>query len=489
MNRGFLSGAIAGLLVVAACTSPDQPAFQPSPGSTNTTEPEPLPTTDPEAQAALTTALPEFVEAAEFFLGARTGADDPGPATGSGIFGQLPRLDGEVINILGPMTGGEAEAFEASFVPFEEATGADVVYEGTSDDTSILATALEAGEPPDLVVIAQPGRLLNLAASNDVLPVPESIAALVSEDFDPFWSDLVTDRAQLFGVPNKASVKSLVWYQPERFASFGYEIPVTWAELEGLSAQMREDGLRPWCIGISNGESSGWVFTDWLEDVMLRMHGPDVYDQWVQHEIPFSDPQVVQAVEFISDIWFKPGNVFGGKESIARTGFDVAGLPLLDGECMMHKQASFYALNYSEAGATVGASGDVDAFYLPTISDNFGQVVLGAGDYIAAFTDRDATYSALAYFASREYADAHIEAASGGFISPNLNQSIGLYDTEIGRRVATILINADPFRFDGSDLMPAAVGSDQFWRSATAYVAGAIDVYGFVDRTEAAFRS
>lgn len=475
------------LLLAAACSSQQAVEFAPSPGSTNTTEPDSPPITDPEAQAALTTALPEFVEAADFPLGEFE--EDPAPGRSDGIFGQLPNLSGQVVKILGPMTGVEAEAFEASFAPFEEATGADLIYEGTSDDNSMLAAALEIGDPPDLVVIAQPGRLLALAGSGDLLPVPQSIADLVSRDFGPFWSNLVTDRAQLFGVPNKASVKSLVWFQPERFASFGYQVPVTWSELEDLSARMREDGLRPWCIGISSGDASGWVFTDWLEDVMLRLHGPLVYDQWVNHEISFADPRVVEAVDFVSEIWFKPGNVLGGRESIVRTGFDVAGLPVLEGGCMMHKQASFYASNYVDAGAEIGPTGDVDAFYLPTISEEFGQVVLGAGDYISAFTDREATYSALAYFASSIYADAHIESSSGGFISPNLNQSVGLYGSEIDRRVAAILIAADPFRFDGSDLMPAAVGSDQFWRSATAYVAGAIDVYDFVDRTEAAFDS
>lgn len=485
MTRPVFVLLSAVFLFAGACTSRQAVEFAPSPGSTNTTEPESPPVTDPAARSALTTALPEFVEAASFPLGQFE--DDEAAGRTDGIFGLLPNLSGQVITMLGPMTGGEAAAFEASFVPFEEATGADIIYRGTSDDTSILAAALEAGEPPDLVVIAQPGQLLNLASSGDLLPVPQSVADLVSEDFGPFWSDLVTDRAQLFGVPNKASVKSLVWFQPERFASFGYEVPTTWEQLEALSAQMRDDGLRPWCIGISSGDSSGWVFTDWLEDVMLRLNGPMVYDQWVNHEISFADPRVVEAVEFVSKIWFTPGNVLGGRESIARTGFDVAGLPVLEGGCMMHKQASFYASNYVEAGAEIGPTGDVDAFYFPTISEEFGQVVLGAGDYISAFTDREATYSALAYFASSAYANAHIESSSGGFISPNLSQSVNLYGSEIDRRVAAILVAADPFRFDGSDLMPAAVGSDEFWRSATAYVAGAIDVYDFVDRTEAAF--
>ena len=47
----------------------------------------------------------------------------------------------------------------------------------------------------------------------------------------------------------------------------------------------------PWCVGAESGGATGWVLTDWIEDIMLRTAGPDVYDQWVAHEIPFNDPR------------------------------------------------------------------------------------------------------------------------------------------------------------------------------------------------------
>ena len=51
--------------------------------------------------------------------------------------------------------------------------------------------------------------------------------------------------------------------------------------------------------------ATGWVLTDWLEDVMLREVGPDVYDQWVNHEIPFNDPKVIAQARLdgIPDNW------------------------------------------------------------------------------------------------------------------------------------------------------------------------------------------
>ena len=100
---------------------------------------------------------------------------------------------------------------------------------------------------------------------------------------------------------------------------------------------------------------------------MLRTGGPDVYDQWVAHEIPFNDPAVVAAVDAVGTIVKNDDYVLGGAESIPSTSFQEAGLPLLDGGCFMHRQASFYGNQFPE-GTTKGPDGQVNAFYLPAVA-------------------------------------------------------------------------------------------------------------------------
>ena len=106
---------------------------------------------------------------------------------------------------------------------------------------------------------------------------------------------------------------------------------------------------------------------------MLRIHGPDVYDQWVSNEMPFDDPRVVEVAEFVGDIWFAEGNVLGGRDLIAATGFKEAALPIASGDCVLHRQANFAGAFFTEIDAELGPDGDVNVFYLPTISDEFGQ--------------------------------------------------------------------------------------------------------------------
>ena len=398
-------------------------------------------------------------------------------------------LAGTVVEILGPETGAEAEGFLAAFAPFEERTGIDVQYSGTRDATTELNLALEAGEPPDIVVIPQPGRIIQFAESGDAVAVPDSVMANIGGAYDSFWFDLAATGGSVYGVPNKGDVKSLVWYSPPVFAANGYEIPQTWADLEALTEQMKADGNVPWCVGIESGDATGWAFTDWMEDMMLRLHGPDVYDQWVSNDIPFNDARVVEVAEFVGSIWFAEGNVLGGRDLIATTGFKEAALPVADGECMMHRQANFAGAFFTEVGASLGPDGDVNVFYLPTVSDEFGQVVLGAGTHAVAFTDKPETLATLEYIGTAEYADTRIMADKGGFLSPNRDHDTSLYSSNFDRTLAEILVSASPFRFDASDLMPGEVGAGEFWRSGTDYVSGAKTAEEFAEDVQDAWPS
>jgi alpha-glucoside transport system substrate-binding protein len=413
----------------------------------------------------------------------QAGGSDTTAASGGGD------LSGETVTILGPEVGAEADGVTEAFVPFSEATGAKVEYTGTRDAETQVRTAAEAGGDalPDIFFAPQPGLVRDLAPN--IVPLSDSLLATVTSDFDPYFAELVTVDGKALGVPAKGDVKSLVWYSPAMFEEKGYTVPETWDDMIALADKMKADGITPWCVGIESGEATGWTFTDWMEDIMLRMHGPEVYDQWVAHEIPFNDPKVLEVAEAVGEQWFAEGNVLGGREAIASTGFAAAGRPLLEGQCGLHRQANFYAAQFKDAkpDVTFGEDGDVNVFYLPTMSDEFGKVLLSGGVYAVAFNDEPATVAALEYIASADYANARIKADKGGFLSPNKTHDTSLYSTELDRTLAEILVTADPLRFDASDLMPGEVGAGSFWKEGTNYVSGTIDAQEFVDNVEASW--
>jgi len=379
-------------------------------------------------------------------------------------------LEGTSVEIFGSEVETELQGNQDAFDAFTEETGITVEVSGDRSFETQIGTLIDGGDPPDIALFPQPGKVNDF--NEDIIALPDDISTEVDENFDPGFTDLVRFEGDLKAIPLKADLKSLVWYSPSAFQEGGYAIPETWDDFLALADTMAADGKTPFCIGIGSDDATGWPFTDWVEDFMLREEGPEVYDQWYKHEIPFNDPKVVGVGESVYDLWSKPGYVFGGVENVASTPFADAGLGLTTGDCMMHRQGNFYSANFPD-GTTFGPDGQIDAFFLPGSTEN-PNITLSGGNYAAMLQDRPEVVEVMRYLASPEYATAR--APAPGFLSPNKNVDTSQYPDELTQSFGEILAAGDPVRFDASDLMPGAVGAGTFWSAAVDITTGQKDV-------------
>lgn len=370
--------------------------------------------------------------------------------------------------ILGTLTGVGQDIVEQAIAPFAEATGIEVVYEGTDAFTTVLPVRVEAGNKPDIALFPQPGLMADLAREGEMVPLDFLDAATLSQAYAPDWLQLGSVDDQLYGLWMRADVKSLVWYNPKAFADAGYTLPQTWDELMALSQTMAASGTPPWCIGFESGEATGWVGTDWIEDILLRSAGPAVYDQWVQHEIPFTAAPVKSAFERFGAIAKDPRLVLGGPTSVISTPFGDAPAPMFDNPpgCYLHHQANFIT-DFLPDSVVLGQ--DVQVFPLPSINPEFGTPVLVGGIVFGMLNDTPAARALMEYLAT---AQPHEVWAKQGYISPHQQVNLEVYPDALVRQVAEILAGAETIRFDGSDLMPAVVGTGTFWTGVVDYVGG-----------------
>src|SRR6056297_3802914 len=403
------------------------------------------------------------------------------PAEGEGEGEGAEDFGGETVTITGPERDDPSIAsINDTLGAWGETVGINIEYTGDADWEANINTQVEGGNPPDISFFPQPGKLADFARNGDVVALTDEVNATVDE----FWADGYqlygnVDDVQ-YGIPAKTDLKSLVWYQPQAFADAGYEVPQTFDEFTALVDQMVADGgPKPLCVGIESGQATGWTFTDWVEDMVLRQHGADVYDQWVNHEIPFDDPQIVESMQTVNNLWTED-NVFADGGSISATNFADNGQPLVDGQCFMHRQANFFAGLFPE-GTTFADPDDptaVDVFYFPDI--NGDRPVLTAGIFAAAFNDDPATMAVMDYIATAEYAETRqrlqTEAVGGGlsgYLSAAQGQDPSVYQP-LEQSFLEILNASQIARFDGSDLMPADVGAGTFWSEGTSLVNGDI---------------
>jgi alpha-glucoside transport system substrate-binding protein len=396
-----------------------------------------------------------------------------------------------VVTVTGPERDeSEAGSIQQALDAFGEANNIEITYTGDADWEANIDIQVQGGNPPNLSIFPQPGKLADFAREGSVVPLADNVVDGMA------WSEAWTvfgnvDGVQ-YGAPVKADLKSLVWYQPARFEANGYEVPTTFDEFLALTQTMIADGNTPLCVGIESGQATGWTYTDWVEDMVLRQHGADVYDQWVAHDIPFNDPQIVESMQAVLDLWNTDDMTFSSGGSIAATAFQDNGQPLVDGDCMMHRQASFYAAFMPEGTPFAdGSEGAVDVFYFPSIKGD--RPVLGAGTLVAAFDDNEATMMVAEYMAGAEYAQTRQAAQTAlkggglsGFLSAAEGQDQSVYQP-LELSFLDILATAEVVRFDASDLMPASVGAGTFWSEGTAAVNGDQDAKEAADAIEASW--
>jgi alpha-glucoside transport system substrate-binding protein len=392
-------------------------------------------------------------------------------------FKQANQLDGEQVTVFGPWLGPDQELVESVLAYFAEATGADVRYTGSDSFEQQIVVDLEAGSAPNIAAFPQPGLASDMAKRGFLTAIGDETASWLVENYaaGQSWVDLGTYEGKdggkaFYGFPYKTDVKSLVWYVPENFEDAGYEIPKTMEELKALTEKMAADGETPWCIGLGSGAATGWPATDWVEDMMLRLHEPSVYDQWVSNEIPFDDERVVAAIEEFG--WFARNDEFvaGGASAVASTDFrdSPKGLFASPPQCYMHRQASFIPAFFPE-GTSVGE--DADFFYFPAFAEkDLGSPVLGAG---TTFTITKDSPGAKAFIEFLKTPIAHeIWMAQKGFLTPHKGVNTEVFTDPTVRKMNDILLEATTFRFDGSDLMPGAVGAGTFWTGMVDYAGG-----------------
>jgi alpha-glucoside transport system substrate-binding protein len=402
------------------------------------------------------------------------------PATLTGdcaAFGKYGSYPGKTVTMYASITDPEGSRLEKSWTQFEKCTGIKIQYTADKEFESALKTKVQGGNAPDIAIMPQPGLLQTFATSGKLKPASDAVTTEAEGNWVKSWIDYATVDGVFFGSPMSANLKSLVWYSPKSFKKFGYTVPTTWDDMLKLSDKMVADGNKPWCVGIESGVATGWPLTDWMEEVMLRLHGPDVYDKWVNHEIPFNDPQVLDVIKMVGDIVKNPKYTnagIGDVKSIATTAFQKGGLPIEKGKCQLHAQASFYGANWDK-GYKIGPTDDLYAFYEPPISDKFGKPIEGGGEFITAFTDRVEVEATQLYLASGEWATSRVKV-NPGWNSANQKVDKSAFTDPVDKLSAELL--TDPtatFRFDGSDAMPAAVGSGTFWTQMTQWVLGQSD--------------
>lgn len=392
-----------------------------------------------------------------------SGTDTPAPEPSASTAGTE-------VDVVGLWSGPEHDAFVTVASAWEDDTGGTVAWQGSTDVARDLATRIDAGDPPDVAILPNPGLLRTLAADGALVPLDEVLDMdTVTRDYAPAWLDLGSADGELYGLFSKVSSKATVWYAPPAFAAAGYEVPATWDAMTALADRVVADGRAPFSVVAPAGPGSGWALTDWVAQLVLAGCGPELYDRWVAAEVPWTDPCVRGAFARFTTVLATPGYLAGGPRAVLTTSDAQGVLPLFTDPpvAYAYAMASFAQAFVTDAHPELVPGDGYDWFPFPTVDPAFAGATTVGGDVVVVLDDTEAARSFVTFLVGAQAQEAWVQL--GGFTSVNRSVPPDAYPDVVARSVAESLTGAAVVRFGAGDLMPAAV-QRAWWDAMVALV-------------------
>ncbi|MEP6527170.1 MAG: extracellular solute-binding protein [Nocardioidaceae bacterium] len=408
----------------------------------------------------------------------------------SGSSGGGKGSNSKSIELMLGFSGEQLDQFKKSVDPYAKSQGITIKWSPTDNFNQLINTRVQGNNPPDIAMFPQPGILLDLAKKGRLASLDSFLdMSTLQNSMTSGTLDTGTANGHLYGLLVSMNVKSLVYYPKKAFTAAGYTPPKSIPELLALTDKIRTQGKTPWCMGIESGPATGWPATDWMEELVLKYGGVDQYNKWVKNEVKFNSPLVRKAAGTFQQIFATPGNVLGGRKSIAGNNFGTAGNPMFKATpgCYMFKQGNFVAAKgFFPDSVIADIDNQVGVFGFPPATAGGDNPVEGGGDLAALFNKNNkAAQKILKYMSTKDFAKD--DAKTGAYISPHKDFDVSAYPTQTIRDIAEIGYKSTAFAFDGSDAMPGAVGSGSFWKDMTAWISGGKSLDGALKDIDASY--
>jgi ABC-type glycerol-3-phosphate transport system substrate-binding protein len=356
------------------------------------------------------------------------------------------------VSITGVWTGDEQKSFQAVLdVCKEQYPNVTVKYNSSGDNTpTVLSTAVQGGNPPDLAAVSQPGLMVDFQKKGALQPL-DFAKTEISDNYPDDFVKLTTIDGKIYGLIFKGANKSTVWYNVKSLNDAGVDPPKTWDDLIKDAGTIKASGTTPFSVG----GADGWTLTDLFENIYLRQAGGDMYDKLSKHEIKWTDPSVTKALTTMGQ-YLQSGDIVGGTSGALQTDFptSVSNVFSDSPKGSMVAEGDFVPGVVASSNPLKPVDG-YNVFAFPSV-DGSSESVVGGGDTVMMFKDTPASEAIIKCLTTPEASEAW--AKRGGFSSPNKNLDTSVYPDEITKTTASALATTKVFRFDMSDLQPAAFG-------------------------------
>ncbi len=274
-----------------------------------------------------------------------------------------------------------------------------------------IRTAIGAGQAPTLIFGWGGGILKSYVDANQVDDLTSWIdqtSGFKAKFLPSTWAAATFDK-KIYGVPIQTTQPIVMYYNKSLFDKAGAQLPTSWDDVMNLVGVFNGQGIAPFSLG---GQSK-WTSMMWLEYLLDRIGGPDVFAAIFANKAnSWSDPAVIEACTKIQDLVKANGFIKGFSSIAADTNADQA--LLYTGKAAMMLHGSWVYGSMKSANPSF-VSSSLEFGNFPSVSGGKGNptsIVGNPANYFSISSKATDAQKAVAkaYFTDGLFTDAEVKA-------------------------------------------------------------------------------
>ena len=325
----------------------------------------------------------------------------------------------------------------------------------------------------DLAIIPNPQGVVNLGERGLIYPVSIALEnETIQNNYSKHLQQITTSKQDnmTYGVFFRLIPSSLIWYDVEKYKKIGSPEFESFEDMVTFTMENTNKNMPLWCMDIESGASTGWIATNWLEDIVLHEYGPSIYDGWFEQKITPQNNEIKLSISEIGKLIFIEDAIYGGKERMINKEFRNNYRNLVDSEitCVFSWSGHFASM-YFPTDKTYGT--DYDFFKFPSLKNK--NAMVGIGDSLVIITSSQNSIEVFNSLTSNSFGQEWISKEDSTFISANKNSIINEIKNPMLLKETTLIRNAlteNLFRYDASELMERRIGADYLLSALKNYI-------------------
>lgn len=364
----------------------------------------------------------------------------------------------------------EIEYFENEVDEISRVSGIKIKYLPLSDVETYMIENPDSNI--DIAILPNPQGVVNLGDRGLLVPINKMISEQeLKKNFSKHLLEITTSKKNSinFGVFFRLFPNSLIWYDVQKFKALGSPQFDNYQEMLDLTVEYANKNRALWCLDIESGASTGWIATNWLEDLILHNYGSEVYDAWSSQEIFSSDSEIILSIGEIGKLVFIEGGVYGGSKRVIRKEFRNNFKNLLDSnnDCVFSWSGHYSSYFMPE---DKNFKIDYDFFKFPSLVNKNSMV--GIGDVLVATNDRTDTKIVLQSLVSKHFGKDWMDESDSTYIPANILNENKISNPMLEKEFLLVhnSLKTDSFRYDASELMERRIGANALWKALKSYI-------------------